>query len=117
MPPGGAPPGGGGAPPSGPSAAPMMTPANPGGSQEGSKIDVMMSTKLLQRALGVYGVATEEGKSILKALSTLANTFGKSEDETSELMPAELKHMIAAASGPGNPNPAGQAPPPGGAPQ
>jgi hypothetical protein len=92
----------------------MMSPAQPQGSQEGSRIDVMMATKLLERSLSVFGTTSEEGQAILKCLSTLGKKFGKSQDETSELMPAELKHMIAAASGPGNPNPSGGGAPPGG---
>lgn len=95
----------------------MMAPSQQGGSQEGSRVDVMMGCKLLERGLGVFGSTSKEGKAILGALSTLAKAFGKTEDNTSELMPAELKHMIAAASGPGNPNPQGGGAPPPGAPQ
>lgn len=91
----------------------------PAGQQEGSRIDVMMATKLLERCIPSFGIGSKEGKAILTALKSLGGAFGESEQKTQELMPAELRHMIAAAAGPGMPGQppgAGSQPPPGAAP-
>ena len=121
MMPGGAPPSPGpDSPPGGgaPAAAPMMSPAMPAGQQEGSRVDVMMATKLLERCIPAFGIGTKEGKSILSALKALGSAFGESEQKTQELMPAELRHMIAAAAGPGMPGaPQGAGAAPQGPPQ
>lgn len=93
----------------------MMTPQQPHGQQEGSRIDVLMATKMLERALPSFGVQSPEGKAILTALKGLAKAFGESEQNTQELMPAELRHMMAAAAGPGTPGgppPQAATPPP-----
>jgi len=77
-----------------------------------------MATRLLERALSAFGSPSEEGKAILKCLSSLGAVFGKSEGGTEQLMPAELRKMIAEFAGPGMPGPApGAGAPPGGAPQ
>lgn len=86
----------------------MMSPQQPHGQQEGSRIDVLLATKMLERALPSFGIASPEGKAILTALKGLGKIFGESEQKTDELMPAELRQMMAAAAGPGTP---GGAPP------
>lgn len=75
-----------------------------------------MAVKMLERCLPAFGSQSEEGKSVLKAISALAKAFGKQEDETQELMPAEMKTLLAGLSGPGAAGPPGGAPagpPPG----
>lgn len=81
----------------------MMTPQQPHGQQEGSRVEVLLATKMLERALPSFGIASNEGKAILTALKGLAKVFGESEQTTQELMPAELRQMMAAAAGPGTP--------------
>jgi hypothetical protein len=71
-----------------------------------------MAMKQMEKSLGAYGSTSEEGKAIMKALSALAKAFGKQEDRTQELMPAEIRSLLGAAAGPGAPpKPAGGAPP------
>jgi hypothetical protein len=96
----------------------MSTPQAPGGMLEGAKLKVMTSIKTLEMALGTFGSTSEEGKAVMKAISALAKAFGKHEDESKELMPAEIKQLMAGLAGPGAPPgpPAGGAPPPGGPP-
>jgi hypothetical protein len=96
----------------------MLTPQQPAGQQEGSRVDVLMATKLLERSLGAFGAPSPEGKAILKALSSLGAAFGKTERGSEQLMPAELRHMIGQFAGPGMPGapPGAGAPPPGAAP-
>jgi len=116
----------GGAPPPGadanPAAAGMMTPQPNAGEQESAKSDCLMAQKMLERALPKFGSSHESGKAILKAISALAKAFGKEEDSTEQLMPAEIKQLLQGIAGPGAPPgpPGGQAPPsmppPGGAP-
>ena len=90
---------------------------------EGAKLKVMTAIKTLEMALGTFGSTSEEGKAVMKAVSALAKAFGKHEDETKELMPAEIKQLMQGLAGPGSPPgpPAGGAPPPppppGGPPQ
>lgn len=108
----GAPPGGAGGPEPGPNAAGMMTPQTPQGQQEGSKVDVMLATKMLERSIVAFGVTSKEGKAILTALKTLGSAFGEDEEKTQELMPAEIRQMMQQLAGPGA---EGGAPP--GAPQ
>ena len=62
-----------------------------------------MATKLLERCIPAFGIGSKEGKAILSALKSIGGAFGESEGKTEELMPAELRHMIAAAAGPANP--------------
>jgi hypothetical protein len=96
----------------------MMTPQQPGGQQEGSRVDVLMATKLLERSLGAFGAPSKEGKAILTALKALGGAFGQTEGGSEQLMPAELRHMIGQFAGPGMPGapPGAGAPPPGGPP-
>lgn len=77
-----------------------------------------MAVKMLEQAVAAFGIGSEEGKAILSAHKTLSKKFGSSEGNTQQLMPAELRHMIAEFAGPGMPggNP-GAGAPPGGPPQ
>jgi hypothetical protein len=95
----------------------MMTPQQPAGQQEASRVEVLMATKMLERAIPAFGIQAKEGKAILSALKALGAAFGKTEGNSEQLMPAELRKMIAEFAGPGMPGPApGAGAPPGGAP-
>lgn len=75
-----------------------------------------MAVKMLERCLPAFGSETDEGKAVLKAITALGKAFGKQQDETQELMPAEIKTLLAGLSGPGSAGPPGGAPPGAGAP-
>ena len=98
----------------------MLTPQKAAGNQASGKAKVMVAQHILTLAMLDVGVGSAEGKAILKALSTLGNSFGKSEEESKQIMPAELMMAMQSQSGPGKaPAPGGgPAPgaPPGGAP-
>lgn len=105
-----------------PQASPMMTPQAPEGLREAAKIDVMLATKVLERALPAFGFDTKEGSAILNALRSFSKVFGKSQSESQDLMPAEIQNLLSqmpqgaggAPSGapPPMPQGAGAAPPP-----
>lgn len=111
-----APPLGGG---SSPAAAPMLTSQAPEGLREAAKVDVMLATKVLERALPAFGFDTKEGKAILNALRSFGSVFGQSQSNAEQLMPAELQQLMQSmspASGaptapPASPMPAAGAPP------
>lgn len=80
-------------------------------------MEVLLATKMLERAIPAFGATGKEGKAILAALKALGGAFGKTEGNTEQLMPAELRKMIAEFTGPGMPGPPpGAGAPPGGAP-
>lgn len=82
-------PGGGTA---GPAGTPMASPTNQEGSKTIARVKVHVAMNMLEAALGDFGSETDEGKVILKNLTTLANTFGDRDD--SDLAPAELMQMF-----------------------
>jgi hypothetical protein len=88
----GAPMPGGGMP--GPAAAPMSSPQKSEGKEEIAALHVHIAMNMLEQALGPFGSESPEGKVILGVLTKLAGTFG--ENDTSDLMPAEIKSMVGA---------------------
>lgn len=115
-----APPLGGG---SSPAASPMLTSQAPEGLREAAKVDVMLATKVLERALPAFGFDTKEGKAILNALRSFGSVFGQSQSTAEQLMPAELQQLMqsVSAGSSGGPPTAPPAPtaspmPPGGMP-
>ncbi len=111
---------GGGAPPS-PAAGPMSTPQEPRGQQAGAKVSVQVALKLLEQSLVPFGSGSQEGGAIMKAITALTKAFGRDEEKSKELMPAELKQALMGPGGapgapPGGGPPGGAAPPGGGAP-
>lgn len=98
-----------------PQAAPMTTPQAPDGLREAAKVDVMLATKVLERALPAFGFDSREGQAILNTLRSFSKLFGKSESDTQELVPAEIQNLLqqmpkgAGGSPGGSPMP----PPPG----
>jgi hypothetical protein len=81
----------------------MAAPQKPEGQQEGAKVDVRMAMKMLEKALPAFGTGNKNGDAILKALGILGKAFGKDEEETDQLMPAEIKQLLQGLSGPGQP--------------
>lgn len=83
------------------------------------KVQVMLAIRALQVALGNLGVMSEDGRVALDAMSKLIKHFGKSEENSQSLMPAEVMQLMQRQTGPGAAPPAA-APggaPPGAAPQ
>lgn len=97
----------------GPSASPMMTPQKPEGKIAAGKVKVQVAIHALQLAMQDVGISTDDGQAILEALSKLTKKFGKHEEESKSLMPAELMQVMQQKAGPGAPPPG--APPPQGA--
>jgi hypothetical protein len=83
---------GGGAP--GPAAAPMAEPQKKDGKEEKAALHVHIAMNMLEQALGAFGSESKQGKVILATLTKLGATFG--ENDTSDLMPAEIKSMVGA---------------------
>lgn len=101
---GGAPtlPGGAGAKPS-PKAAPFSTPEKKEGKNEKARLQVHIGMNMLEQALGVFGAESKEGGVILKTLTNLARTFG--ENDTSDLVPAEMADIVSSMPSVGGGNP------------
>lgn len=98
-----------------PGAAPMMTPQKPAGQIAGAKVTVLAATKLLTRALMDLEPKSDEYDAVLSAITKLSKRFGREEDESEKMMPAELGIIQQALAGPGA-GPGGPAQPPPGAP-
>jgi hypothetical protein len=96
----------------------MMTPQKAAGSQASGKAKVMVAQHILQLAMLDMGVASPEGQAILEALTKLVKKFGKTEEDSKQIMPAELQQAMMRGAGPGAPPGAkpGGAPPPQAAP-
>jgi hypothetical protein len=75
-----------------PAGAPMATPSPKQGLQEVARTQVKAAMKVLSTALVGFGADTDEGKSVLKALTSLSKNFGKTDE--SDLVPAELLQMV-----------------------
>ena len=102
-----------------------MTPQKPEGKIAAGKVKVQVAIHALQLAMQDVGIMTDDGQAILDALGKLTKKFGKHEEESKSLMPAELMQVMQQKAGPGAPPPPPQgaappgagAPPPGAMPQ
>jgi len=95
----------------------MATPQEPKGLQQQQKVNVMMSMDLLSHSLPTFGADSDEGIAIMKALQTLSKAFGKSQDKSRELVPAEVLQMLSSLPQAGGASPGARqmasTPPPG----
>lgn len=96
---------GGGKP--GPAAAPMAAPQKKEGKEEKAHLSVHIAMNMLEQALPGFGAESKEGGVILKVLSTLAKAFG--ENDTSDLVPAEMAEIVSSMPSVGGGNPQQQA--------
>jgi hypothetical protein len=64
------------------------------GSKEASMINLGMAQDLLEQSLAAIGSNTEEGKSILSAISTLNKVLGPRKNKTNELQQSEIIQML-----------------------
>lgn len=91
----------------------MMTPQKPEGDKAKGKVQALFAIHALQTALPMVGVMSEDGKVIMEAIRKLVGHFGKSEETSQSLMPAELASVFQKAAGPGAPPPTPGQPPQG----
>lgn len=96
----------------GPSAAPMLTPQPQEGKKQAGKVKMMVIAHALQLAAADFGVMSPDGSFALELLQKITKKYGKSEDDTKQLMPAELAQVFQQAAGPGAPPGGGAAPQP-----
>ena len=89
----------------------MLTPQKAAGNQASGKAKVMIAQHVLTTALVDLGVSSPEGQAVLEAITKLVKKFGKSEEDSKQIMPAELQMAMQRQAGPGAPPPGG--PPPG----
>lgn len=114
----GAPPGGAPSPEPGPAAASTLTPEEPKGEQASADAGVMVALRMLERSLVAHGSHSAKGKAINKAITSLVTAFGKDEDNSMAIMPAEVKTALMAPAGdpgggPQGPGGGGSMQPPG----
>ena len=111
-----------------PMGSPMSTPEPKMGSKQAAMINLGMAQDLLEQSLASIGSDSEEGKSILAAISTLNKVLGPRKNKTNELQQSEIIQMLqslpqaggatpeskslAAAPLPGMTPPGGEMPPP-----
>lgn len=88
-----------------------MTPQKAAGNQASAKAKVMVAQKVLQGAIAEMDLNTPDGKAVLEILAKITKAFGKSEEDSQQIMPAELMQALQPAAGPGAAP--GGAPPPG----
>lgn len=86
----------------------MLTPQKAAGNQASGKAKVMIAVHILKTAMVDIGVG-EDFQAILDAMKILTKKFGKSEEDSKQIMPAELQMAMQRSAGPGQPP--GQAPP------
>ena len=95
----------------------MTTPQQPKGLQQAAKVHVSMGMDLLSQSLPALGPDTDEGQALIKALGILGKAFGKSQDKSRELVPAEILQLLSALPQAGGGSPGahqmGATPPPG----
>lgn len=78
-------------------AAPASEPQQAKGLERVAAVNVGLAMKLLTQAVGVFPPGSDEGKSVLRALTTLSSKFGKQKDD--ELVPAQIMQMAMAQRG------------------
>ena len=79
-----------------PGGSPMAVPDQKVGMQAAAKVKVQMAIRVLEQAFPVFGVDSDEGSALLKAMQQLGKTFGKSASESENMMPAEIAQLMAA---------------------
>ncbi len=77
-----------------PMASPMSTPEPQKGEQEQARLNVMMALDMLQQALGIFGMESDEGKTLEKVVTDITRRFGERESGLRELMPTEILNLI-----------------------
>jgi Tfp pilus assembly PilM family ATPase len=91
----------------------MLAPGKDAGKMASGKAKVQIAIHALQLAMIDVGAMGPEGSAILKAISSLTKEFGKTEEQSKSLMPAEIQQIMQKQ--PAKP-PMGAAPPGAGVP-
>ena len=95
-----------------PVGAPMVTPQPKEGEKAAAMVKIEMALNLLETALPPFGSETPEGAAILGALRTLTGRFGEKRQKAKDLVPAEMRQLMASqASSPAQKIMAGGPPP------
>jgi hypothetical protein len=84
-------------------------PVDPKGLLEAAKVNIKIAITLLDQSLPLFGSGSEEGGSIIKALSSLNKTFGQSSAE--DLQATQLQNMFASMGPKAAPQGGGGMPP------
>ena len=79
-----------------PTGSPMSAPQEQEGMQQKARVNINMALDLLEQAIPAFGSETEEGKSLLSALSTLGKKFGQKREGAGELVPAQIRQLLAS---------------------
>ena len=77
-----------------PMASPMSTPEPKRGEEEAARLNVMMALDMLQQAMSVFQMGSEEAKTIEKVIAEITRRFGERESDSRRLMPSEIIQMI-----------------------
>ena len=77
-----------------PITAPMATPQPMEGQQQSAMINITMAMDLLESSLAAYGSESEEGQTLLNALSSLSRKFGASKKKAEGLIPTEIMQLM-----------------------
>lgn len=80
-----------------PAGAPMTTPQPNEGEQQEAMVGISLAMDLLEKSLPPFGAESNEGRSIMAALTGLSKVFGQQRDSSKELIPAELKVLMQKA--------------------
>jgi hypothetical protein len=96
MPQGAVPPEMGQEPPAVPASAPMSTPSQPEGQRMAAMAQIGNAIDLMEQTLPKIGADTPEGQSVMQAMQTLNETFGRYRSRLKELQPAQIMQMLRA---------------------
>lgn len=77
-----------------PLGAPMTTPQENAGDQQAAFTQISMAMDMLEKALPAFGSETDQGKSLLGALTQLTKGFGQQRQGGADLIPAELQQLL-----------------------
>jgi hypothetical protein len=92
-----------------PMGAPMSTPEPKMGSKEGALVNIGMVIDLLEQSLPALGADSEEGKTIMDAISKLNKMLGGRKASTNELQQAEIMQLMRSLPQAGGATPEGRA--------
>ena len=81
----------------------MLTPQKAVGTEQTGRVLAQTGMQALMLAASKIGITTKEGQVLLEVIAKLAKTFGKSEDQSKQLMPAQIQQMLAASKSPAMP--------------
>jgi hypothetical protein len=81
----------------------MLAPQKAVGTEQTGRVLAQTGMQALMLAAQKVGPFSEQGKVLLDVIAKLAKTFGKSENQDKQLMPAQIQQMLAASKSPAMP--------------